>query len=223
MTTAEYSKTDLQLQQDVIAELKWEPSLNSTQIGVEVKDGIVTLAGHVDSYAEKWGAESATQRVSGVKGLAIEMKVTLPGSSIRNDADIARAAENVLQWTTNSPNDAVKVMVENGWVTLTGAVDWEYQRLAATEAVRHLLGVTGLSDQISLKPKASAGTVKFEIQAALDRRAKSDAKNISVEVQGGNVTLSGVVHSWNERELARHSAWGTPGVHNVIDNITVAY
>src|SRR5450830_1417185 len=145
MNASIFSKTDLQLQSDVIAELKWEPSLNSTQIGVEVKDGIVTLSGNVDSYTEKWGDETATQRVSGVKGLAVEMEVTLPGSSIRNDADIARAAENVLQWTTNSPEDAVKVMVENGWVTMTGEVDWEYQRLAATKAVRHLLGVTGLS------------------------------------------------------------------------------
>jgi len=149
--------------------------------------------------------------------------VNLPGSSVRNDADIARAAENVLQWTSNSPNDAVKVMVENGWVTLTGSVEWDYQRLAAAQAVRHLLGVSGLSDQITLKPKVAGSSVKFEIQAALDRRAKSEAKNISVEVDGGNVTLSGVVNSWNERQLARNSAWGTPGVNNVIDNITVAY
>jgi len=218
-----FSKSDLQLQNDVTAELKWEPSLNATQVGVEVKDGIVTLAGHVDSFAEKWAAESATQRVSGVKGLAVEMEVTLPGSSIRNDADIAHAAENVLQWSTNSPNNAVKVMVENGWVTLTGSVEWDYQRLAAAEAVRYLLGVSGLSDQITLKPKVAGSSVKFEIEAALDRRAKSDAQDISVEVEGGNVTLSGVVNSWNERQLARNSAWGTPGVHNVIDNMTVAY
>ncbi len=223
MNSNVFSKTDLQLQNDVTAELKWEPSLNATQIGVEVKDGIVTLVGHVYSFAEKWEAEAAAQRVSGVKGLAVEMEVTLPGSSVRNDADIARSAENVLQWTTNSPNDAVKVMVEDGWITLTGSVEWDYQRLAAAEAVRHLLGVSGLSDQITLKPKVAGSSVKFEIQAALDRRAKSDAKNISVKVDGGNVTLSGVVNSWNERQLARNSAWGTPGVNNVIDNITVAY
>src|SRR5450830_1614211 len=147
MITETHAKTDMQIQQDVITELNWDPSINSTQIGVEVKDGIVTLAGHVDSFAEKWSAETATQRVSGVKGLAVEMQIKLPGSSIRNDADIARAAENILLWSTNSPNDAVKIMVENGWVTLSGLVDWDYQRVADAESVQHLLGVTGLSNQ----------------------------------------------------------------------------
>ena len=126
-------KTDAQVQQDVIAELKWEPSINAAQIGVEVKDGIVTLAGHVSSYAEKWDAERAAQRVSGVKALAVEMDVKLPGSSKRNDADIARSAKDVLQWTTYLPKDRVKVMVEKGWITLSGDVDWEYQRRAAVE------------------------------------------------------------------------------------------
>ena len=207
----------------MIAELKWEPSVNAAQIGVEVKDGIVTLAGHVDTYAEKWDAERAAQRVSGVKALAIEMDVKLSGSSKRTDTDIARSAENVLQWTTYLPKDHVKVMVESGWVTLSGEVDWEYQRQSATAAVRYLSGVTGVSDQIVIKPKISLSAVKSDIEAALKRRAQADAQKISVEVRGADVTLTGKVHSWSERDLARHSAWGTPGVRNVVDNMTVGY
>ena len=217
-------KTDTQLQQDVIAELKWEPSVNAAQIGVEVKDGIVTLAGHVSSYAEKWDAERAAQRVSGVKALAIEMDVKLAGSSKRTDADIARSAGNVLEWATYLPKDSVKVMVESGWITLSGEVDWEYQRQAAAKGVRYLMGVTGVSDQIVLKnPKVSLSAVKSEIEAALKRRATADAQKISVEVHGADVTLTGKVHSWSERDLARHSAWGTSGVQNVVDNMTVTY
>jgi osmotically-inducible protein OsmY len=216
-------KTDAQVQQDVIAELKWEPSINAAQIGVEVKDGIVTLTGHVSSYAEKWNAERATQRVSGVKALAIEMDVQLAGSSRRNDTDIARSAENALQWMTYFPKDRVKVMVEKGWITLSGDVDWEYQRRAAVDGVRHLMGVMGVSDNIAIKPTVSLSAVKSDIEAALKRRAKADAQKISVDVQGADVTLTGTVHSWSERDLARDSAWGTPGVRNVVDNITIAY
>ena len=216
-------KTDTQVQQDVLAELKWEPSVNAAQIGVEVQDGIVTLAGHVSSYAEKWDAERAAQRVSGVRALAIEMDVKLPGSSKRNDADIARSVENALQWTTFLPKDSVKVMVEGGYVTLSGEVDWEYQRKSAERGVRYLMGVTGVSDQIAIKPKLSLSAVKSDIEAALMRGAKADAQKISVEVHGADVTLSGTVRSWWERDRARHSAWGTPGVRNVIDNIAVAH
>ena len=214
-------KTDTQLQQDVIAELQWEPSVNAAQIGVEVKDGIVTLAGHVSSYAEKWSAEHAAQRVSGVKALAIEMDVKLPGSGKRTDADIARSVENTLQWNTALPRDGVKVMVEGGRVTLSGDVDWEYQRQAAAKAVRYLMGVTSVNNQIAIKPNVSLGAVKSEIEAALRRRAAADAKKISVEVRGADVTLTGTVHSWSERDLARHSAWGTPGVRSVVDNMTI--
>jgi|SRR5680860_450653 len=216
-------KTDTQLQQDVIAELKWEPSVNAAQIGVEVKDGIVTLAGHVSSYAEKWDAERAAQRVSGVKALAIEMDVQLPGSSKRNDADIARAAENVLHWMTSLPKDGVKVMVESGWTTLSGEVDLEYQKRAAAKGVRYLTGVTGVSNNIVIKPTVSLSAVKSDIEAAMQRRAHADAKKISVEIRGTEVTLTGAVHSWAERDLARYSAWGTPGVRNVVDNMSIAY
>jgi osmotically-inducible protein OsmY len=216
-------KTDAQVQQDVIAELKWEPSVNPTHIGVEVHDGVVTLAGHVDSYAEKWNAERAAQRVSGVKALAIEMDVKLAGSSQRNDVDIARSAENALDWMTYLPDDSVKVMVEDGWITLSGDVSWEYQRQTAAGAVRYLMGVKGVSNDISIKPKVSVSAVKSDIEAALKRRANADAQNISVDVRGNDVTLTGTVHSWSERDLARDSAWGAPGVRNVVDNITVTY
>ncbi|MEO7642623.1 MAG: BON domain-containing protein [Ramlibacter sp.] len=216
-------KSDSQLKTDVSEELKWEPSVNATHIGVEVEGGIVTLAGHVDSYAEKWNAEKAAQRVSGVKGLAVEMDIKLPGYSARTDADIARSAEQALAWTSYLPRDEIKIMVESGFVTLTGEVEWQYQRNAAAMAVRHLMGVTGVSDQIAIKAMASAGVVKSGIEAALKRRASSDAQDISVSVQGSDVTLTGVVHSWSERELARNSAWGAKGVHRVVDNLTMAY
>ena len=215
-------KTDKQVQQDVIAELSWEPSVNAAQIGVEVKDGIVTLAGHVSTYAEKLGAERAAQRVSGVKALAIEMDVKLAGSGKRNDADIAGSAKNALQWTSSFPKDGVKVMVESGCVTLTGEVDWEYQKQAAAKGVRYLMGVTGVSNQIVIKSQVTSSAVKSDIEAALKRRATADAKTIAVEVRGADVTLTGTVHSWSERDLARNSAWGTPGVRNVVDHLTIA-
>ena len=216
-------KTDSQLQQDVIAELKWEPSVTAPSIGVEVKDGIVTLAGEVSSYAEKLSAESATQRVCGVKALATELKVKLSGSGKRSDADIAKSAESVLAWTTWVPDNAIKVLVENGWVTLSGNVDWQYQKQSATDSVRFLSGVTGVSDQIAIKPTLSVSAVKSDIEAALKRSAVADAKKISVSINGSNVTLTGKVQSWNERETATISAWGTPGVRSVIDEMTLDY
>jgi osmotically-inducible protein OsmY len=215
-------KTDTQLQQDVLAELQWEPSVNAAAIGVEVTDGIVTLSGHVDSHGEKWGAENAAQRVAGVKGLAVDIHVNLPPLSQRTDADIARTARNVLEWTTYLPREAVKVMVEGGWITLSGTVEWEYQRHMAAAAVRHLLGVTGVSDELALKPMVSATAVKSDIEASFTRRAHSDARKVSVDVSGTLVTLTGTVGSWAEHELARHSAWGTPGVRSVVDNIVVS-
>ena len=216
-------KSDSQIQKDVMAELKWEPSVHAESIGVEVTEGVVTLAGHVATYGEKWNAERAAQRVAGVHAVAVEIDVKLAGSSQRTDADIARSAENVLQWTTFLPTDSVKVMVEKGWITLSGQVNWTYQRQVAKDAIRHLMGVTGVSDQITLKPSVSLGAVKADIAAALKRRARADAQKISVDVNGSDVTLSGTVHSWADKELATHSAWSTPGVHNVIDKISIVF
>lgn len=216
-------KTDTQLQSDVMAELKWDPSFNAAEIGVEVKNGVVTLSGHVDKYAEKWAAERAAQKVTGVKALAIELDVALPGSSNRSDVDIARTAKNVLEWTTNWPKDHVKVMVEKGWVTISGEVDYEYQRQLASSSVRHLMGVTGVSNQVTIKSKLTSSTVKLDIEAALKRRALTDAQEIMVTVNGSKVTLTGVVHSWSERDMVSDSVWNTPGVTDVNDNISVAY
>lgn len=212
-------KTDTQLQQDVMAELKWEPAVHASQIGVEVKDGVVTLAGEVSSYSEKWNAERAAQRVNGVNALAVEMTVKLSELGLRTDADIAQSAKNILSWTSPLPADAINVMVEGGWLTLSGEVEWQYQRQAATDSVRNLVGVTGVSNQIAIKPSASATIIKSDIEAALKRQAALEAKTIAVEVKGADVTLTGTVHSWDERELARRSAWGSSGVRNVVDNM----
>ncbi len=216
-------KTDSQLQQDVIAELKWEPSVNAEQIGVEVKNGVVTLAGHVGSYNEKWHAEKAAQRVFGVQALAVEMDVKLPGISERSDADIAQSVKNVLLWTAVLPRDSVRVLVEKGWVTLTGEVNWNYQRISAKQAVRYLLGVKGVSDQITIKSTVTVASIKDDIQSALKRRFRSDGNHITISVNGGDVTLSGTVHSWADRNMVTHAAWGTAGVHKVTDNLTMTY
>ncbi len=216
-------KTDSQLQQDVMAELKWEPAVHAAQIGVEVKDGVVTLAGEVSSYTEKLNAERAAQRVSGVQALAVEMTVKLSQFGLRTDADIAESAKNILSWSSSLPADAVKVLVEGGWLTLSGDVEWQYQRQEAADSVRYLSGVTGVSNQIAIKPPISARVVKSDIEAALKRRASADAKTIAVEVQGADVTLTGTVHSWAERDLAKRSAWGSAGVRNVVDKMNLVY
>jgi osmotically-inducible protein OsmY len=217
-------KSDSQLQQDVMAELKWEPSVTGTDIGVEVKNGIVTLAGHVGNFAEKWNAERAAQRVSGVKAVAVEMDVKLTGLGKRTDGEIAQSAEHTLQWQVYLPTkDAVKIMVEDGWITLSGKVDWDYQRTSAANAVRYLAGVTGVSNDITIMPAVSSTAIKSDIEAALKRRATTDAHKISVAVSGTDVTLTGDVHTWAERDLARQAAWSTSGVKNVIDNMAITY
>ncbi len=210
-------KTDRQLQQDVSAELEWEPSVHAAHIGVEVREGVVTLAGQVDSYAEKWSAERVAQRVSGVKAMATELTVHLTSLSQRTDADIAASVENLLEWSATLPAGVIKVMVEGGWVTLSGTVDWKFQKQSAADSIRHLMGVVGVSDQITIKPSVSATVVKSDIEAALKRAALADAHQIAVTVHGTDVTLSGTVHNWAERETATNSAWRTPGVRNVVD------
>jgi osmotically-inducible protein OsmY len=214
-------KSDIQIQHDVLAELAWEPSIDASHIGVEVKDGVVTLDGHVASFAEKWDAERFSQQVAGVRALAVELDVRLPGSSERTDTDIANAVANALLWSIGVPVDAVRVVVEAGYVTLSGEVAWAYQREAAVQAVRYLMGVTGVSDQIAIKPHVSTEAVKSQIEGSLKRRAQQDASHIAVTVKGSEVTLTGIVPSWTERDLARRSAWNTAGVRNVVDNLTV--
>jgi osmotically-inducible protein OsmY len=215
-------KTDTQLQQDVLAELEWQPAIHAAGIGVEVRDGVVTLAGVVGSFAEKWDAERAAQRVAGVKALAIDLEVKLSALGRRTDADIARSALTALGWSTTLTHDSVQVMVEGGWITLSGDADWQYQKQAATDCVRGLSGVTGVSNQMLIKPGVPMGSVQADIEAALKRVAQTDAQQISVSVTGDNVTLTGTVGSWSERDLATTTAWGTPGVRTVVDNMTLA-
>ena len=215
-------KTDSQLQQDVHAELQWEPAVHAARIGVQAKDGVVTLAGQVDTYLEKWNAERAAQRVPGVTALASDLQVQLTSLGRRADGDIAQSVANVLAWSAALPADAIQVVVEGGWVTLSGAVDWQYQRQAAIDSVRLLFGVTGVSNDISIRPKLQAAPVQSEIEAALQRTSLADAQAISVAVHGSDVTLSGHVRNWAERATATQSAWGTPGVRNVVDMLTLA-
>jgi osmotically-inducible protein OsmY len=216
-------KTDTQLQQDVLAELKWQPSVHAAGIGVEVKDGVVTLSGEVSSFVEKWDAQRAAQRVAGVTALAIDLKVKLSAFGKRTDADIARSAQTALDWSTTLTPDSVKVMVEAGWITLSGDADWQYQKQAATDCVRRLSGVTGVSNQMAIKPKVAMSSVKADIEAALKRVARAGAPKISADVSADIVTLTGTVGSWAERDLALDAAWGAPGVRSVVDNMTHAF
>lgn len=215
-------KTDIELRDDVLAELAWTPSVHAAQIGVEARGGVVTLQGRVDSYGEKWDAEQAVERVDGVQSVAVELEVHLPGDTRRDDTDLAVSVNHALGWQIFVPKKQIKALVEGGFVTLTGTVTWDYQRSAAATAVRYLVGVKGPYNQIHIEPVANLKLVKEEIEAALERRAHDEAKRIGVAVSGANVTLSGVVPDWRERSIARETAWGTPGVRTVVDNMTMS-
>jgi osmotically-inducible protein OsmY len=214
-------KTDKQIQQDVMAELNWEPSVDATHIGVAVEGGIVTLSGHVPNYAEKWAAEKAALRVQGVRAVAEEIDVKLPGSSKRTDVDIARAAANALTWNAWLPASAIHVKVEDGTVTLSGEVPWEYQRRRAYDAVRYLTGVKSVVNLMTVKPQLSAAGIKDKIEAAFERTAEQDAEKVNVVVEGGKVMLKGDVRSYAEKRAAERAAWSAPGVTSVKNNIDV--
>lgn len=214
-------KTDTQLRDDVMAELNWDPAVKASDIGVIAKDGVVTLTGHLSSYAEKYAVERAVQRVSGVKALAIEMKVQLAAAYERTDTDIALAAERALQWNVLVPDDKVRPTVERGWITLNGEVAWDYQRSAAEKAVRDLLGVVGVTNLVKVVPQVTADDVKKSIHDALVRQADRESKSVEISVDGSKVTLKGKVHSWAERTAAQGAAWSAPGVATVINNLVV--
>ncbi len=216
-------KSDSQLQQDVLAELTWESVVSAACISVEVKNGTVILAGNVANFAEKWHAVNAAQRVKGVSALRMELDIVLAESSKRADEDIAYAVQNILDWSILLPKNSIQVLVEKGWITLAGELEWEYQRLIATSAVRYLIGVTGVSDHLVMGQQVAEQEIQSVIETALQRRASVDAESISVVVAGADVTLTGTVHNWIEREIARHAALGTRGVKKVVDHMTIAY
>jgi osmotically-inducible protein OsmY len=215
-------KTDTQLQKDVMDEIKWEPSTTAAQIGVTAANGVVTLTGVVATYAEKGAIERAAQRVEGVKGIAQEITIKPYGVHVKNDTEIAAAAVSALRWHVWVPS-GIQATVAQGWVTLKGTADWDYQRTAAYDAVRFMPGVKGVSNDITLKPTVQPSAVKDQIEKAFVRSAELDAGTVKVAADGGAVTLSGSVRSWNEKTQASSAAWNAPGVNSVTNDIAVSY
>jgi osmotically-inducible protein OsmY len=215
--------TDEQIQLDVLEELKWDARVHPNEIGVAVKNGIVTLTGWVDSYTKRWATEEAAHRVHGVKAVANDIEVRLPSASERTDADIAAAATRALEWDAFVPVEKLDVTVSKGWITLRGEVEWQYQRQDAERVVRRLSGVRGVTNLITVRPrvKPSPQELKRKIEDALVRSAETDAERITVEVQGEKVILKGTVRSWAERQEAERVAWLAPGVNAVENRITV--
>ncbi|HEV7576797.1 MAG TPA: BON domain-containing protein [Caldimonas sp.] len=224
MTIATVERTDTDIQAEVIAELKWEPRVQAPEIGVAVKDGVVTLTGWVDSYTKRWAAEEAAHRVRGVKAVANDTEVRLGVGSERTDAEIAAAAVRALQWDALLVPEQIEVTVSKGWVTLKGTVEWEYKKQEAERVVRNLAGVKGVSNLIDVKPKTrpTPDEIKKQVEQALVRSAETDAQRITVEVDGSKVVLKGTVRSWAEREEAERAAWRAPGVTSVDNRIAIA-
>lgn len=208
-------KSDLEIQQDVIRELKWQPFLNAATIGVSVRDGIVTLSGQVDSYAQKLAAETAARKVSGVRALAEDIQIGVSPLYRKTDAEIAGSVLTALKWHSAVPDEKINLKVEDGVVTLGGEVDWEFQRNSAKNAVSTLIGVRNVVNNILVKPKASVQDVQSKISAALHRSATLDAQRISVTVEGTRVILRGTVRSFAEKEDAENAAWCAPGISKV--------
>jgi len=214
-------RTDFQVQQDVIAELQWDPNIGSAEIGVAAKGGVVTLSGSVDSYARKCAAVRAAERVVGVKAIAEELNVLLPGHVNRTDTELAHAVLNALNWDVEVPSDKITARVDKGWVWLEGDVDLPFQKAAAERAIRFLTGVRGVTNNLHSESRAFAPDIRKRIEDALTRNAKADAKGISVETSDGTVTLRGTVRSWSERADAERAAWAAPGVIRVNDQLVV--
>jgi osmotically-inducible protein OsmY len=215
-------KNDTALQKDVIDELRWDPSVRQKEIGVAAKDGVVTITGSVESFAERWAVERAVERVAGVRVVANEMEVKLPSSLARSDSDIAHQMRQAFKWNVQVPDELITAEVTKGWVTLEGEVGWNFEREAAAQAVRNLAGVRGVTNLIRVKSSISGYDVNVKIKDALRRRADRDAANIQVQASGDTVTLKGTVSSFAERRAAEGAAWSAPGVREVKDELIVA-
>ena len=213
--------TDKQLQDNVLAALNWEPSVDAAQIGVTVNQGVVTLRGDVKTYTEKSAAERIAFGVYGVKAVANDLEVRVVGTMDRTDSEIAAAAVNALKWNSQVPADKVILAVNNGWITLKGELDWNYERESAARVVRDLLGVRGVVNDIKVRPRVSVSDVAAKIEAALKRSAEIDARRIHVGATDGKIVLSGNVRSWAERREAERAAWSAPGVKQVDDQLSV--
>jgi osmotically-inducible protein OsmY len=214
-------KSDSQLQDDVLVELKWRPSIDAAHIGVAAQEGVVTLTGQVDHYSEKVSAEDAAKAVYGVRGIANDIQVTLPNSSARTDKDIAQAVLGALKWDYEVPEEKITVTVKQGYVTLEGSVDWQYQKDAAARVVRYLNGVSSVTNLIKIKPQVRSSDVTNQIEDAFRRKAVLDARRINISSDDGEVTLQGSVSSWSERDEAVEAAWAAPGVTFVRDDLTI--
>ena len=214
--------TDEQIQTDVLEELKWDTRVRPNEIGVTVKDGIITLTGWVDSYLKKMAAEEAAHRVPGVKAVANDIEVRLPGFAERTDADLAAAVLNALRWDAAIPAGKVDVTVSQGWVTLKGEVEYAFQKRDAERAVRRLSGVKGVTNLITVKPQVLPTDLKQQIERALIRNAETDARRITIEVEGSKVILRGTVRSYAEKQAAEDTAWSAPGVTEVENRIVIS-